>query len=96
MSTTTYPDRPGFKRAGTSEEAAAAIAPKAQNLRDRVLAALTEAPGTPEQVSERLCVPVMSLRPRFSELFAKGAIEDTGRRDRAQGGRQAIIWRVVA
>lgn len=90
-----YPSQPGYKRAGTSQAAAEGMEPKAMNLRERVLAEVKQQPGTPESVARRLGVPLMNARPRFSELSAMGLIEDSGLRDVAAGGRQAIVWRAV-
>jgi hypothetical protein len=38
--------------------------------------------------------PLMNVRPRTSELSARGLIEDSGARATASGGRLAIVWRV--
>ena len=90
-----YPIAPGFKVQETSKAAAKGMAPKAGTLRERVLAALREAPGTPEDVAARLNEPVMNVRPRISEARALGLVKDTGRRGEAFGGRRAIIWAVA-
>lgn len=90
----TYPNEPGWKARDTSREAAAGVAKIAPTLRQRVLEALRERPGTPEEIAGRLGVPVMNVRPRTSELFRLGLIEDTGHRGAAMGGRRAIRWRV--
>lgn len=89
---TRYPATPGFKRAGTSQAAAEAIAPKALSLRARVLEAVKAKPGTPEQIAKRLGEPVMNVRPRLSEAAKLGLVKDSGLRGRAMGGRQAIVW----
>ena len=90
-----YPDRPGFKVRDTSRKAAEAMTPKAKPLRDRVLAAIRAKPGTPEDIAARLREPVMNIRPRLSELSAKGFVMDSGERGPAMGGRQAIVWRAA-
>ena len=90
-----YPHTPGFKARDTSRAAAQAIAPKAPNLRERVLAAVKAEPGSPEAIARRLDVPVMNVRPRLSELSNLRLVEDSGKRDLASGGRKAIIWRAV-
>lgn len=92
---TTYPHRPGWRAEGTSREAAEGIAPKAKPLRERVLAELRQAPGSPEQLAKRLGEPVMNIRPRLSEASKLGLVRDSGKRGRAQGGRMAIIWEIV-
>lgn len=90
-----YPDSPGFKCAGTSQEAAEGIAPKAQKDRAKVLAALQQAPGSPEQIAERTGLPLMNVRPRCSELGGKGLIRKTSQRGPAMGGRKATVWEAV-
>ena len=87
-----YPDEPGWKARDTSCEAARGVSSAALTLRERVLAAIKIAAGTPEELADRLDVPVLNVRPRCSELSAKGLIHDTGARRRAMGGRNAIVW----
>ena len=89
-----YPDRPGFRARQTSREAAEAIVGAAKSIRARVFEALKASPATPEEVAETLGVPLMNTRPRFSELAARGLIEDSGIRRRAAGGKSAIVWRI--
>jgi len=89
-----YPNAPGWKARDTAQAAAEAIAPHAKSLRARVYDELKKAPGTPEQIAHRLREPLMNVRPRMSELSAKGLIEDSGARGTAMGGRKAIIWRL--
>lgn len=90
-----YPNGPGFKARDTSRAAAEAMAPQVKSLRARVFDELKKAPGTPEQIAHRLKVPLMNVRPRCSELAAKGLIVDSKVRGTAMGGRQAIIWRIA-
>ena len=90
-----YPDGPGFKARETSRAAAAAMAPQAKSLRARVFDEIKKAPGTPEQIAHRLKEPLMNVRPRCSELAAKGLILDSEARGTAMGGRRAIIWRAA-
>lgn len=89
-----YPDTAGFKARDTAKAAAAGVEPAAKSLRARVFDAIKAKPGTPEELAARLGVPVMNVRPRTSELSARGLIEDSGTRGEADGGRQAIRWRV--
>ena len=91
----TYPESPGFKARETSRAAAAAMAPQAKSLRARVFDEIKKAPGTPEQIAHRLKEPLMNVRPRCSELAAKGLILDSEARGTAMGGRRAIIWRAA-
>ena len=89
-----YPDAPGFKARETAEDAANGIAGKAGSLRARVYAELRVGPATPEDIALRLGEPVHNIRPRLSELAARGLVEDSGDRGTAMGGRQAIRWRL--
>ena len=89
----TYPAIPGWKGQGTSREAAEGIAPRAPTIRERVLASIRHRPATPEQVADRIGEPVMNVRPRCSELSAKGLIVATEIRGKAMGGRKAVVWR---
>ena len=90
-----YPDAPGWKAQSTSKAAAEGVTPKAGSLRSRCYDALKERPGTAEDLAERLGAPVMNIRPRLSECFARGLIRDSGRRGPAMGGQRAIIWETV-
>lgn len=90
-----YPDGPGFKARETSRAAAAAMAPQAKSLRARVFDEIKKAPGTPEQIAHRIKEPLMNVRPRCSELAAKGLIIDSAVRGTAMGGRRAIVWRAA-
>lgn len=90
-----YPHAPGFKGAETSRAAAIAMAPKVDGLRGLVLAAIRQKPGTPEQIAHRINEPLMNVRPRCSELKAKGLIRDSGQRAAAMGGRRAVVWEAV-
>lgn len=91
-----YPEAPGVKapHRDTSQAAADGIAPEVKSLRARVYDAIKDCPRSPEQIADHLGVPLMNVRPRTSELSAKGLIEDSGLRGIADGGRQSIIWRV--
>lgn len=90
----TYPVVAGFRREGTSSEAARSI--DAKTLRTRVMAELTKAPGTADEVAVRLRIDKLSIRPRCSELAAMGEIEDSGIRHENASGRRAVVWRVRA
>lgn len=89
-----YPDTPGHKgNRDTGRAAAAGMEPKAGTIRARVLAAIREKPGTPEEIAERIREPVMNVRPRISECSVLGLVEDSGERAKAMGGRMAIRWK---
>lgn len=89
-----YPDTPGHKgNRDTGSAAAAGMEPKVGTIRARVLAAIREKPGTPEEIAERIGEPVLNTRPRTAELSKMGLIEDSGERAKAMGGRMAIRWK---
>ena len=97
MSYETYPDLPGFKgESGTGREAAAAIAPKMgrlQRLVRELVAARGEQGLTPEEACDLAGHERVSLQPRFSELKAKGAIVDSGkRRVNLSSRKRAVVW----
>lgn len=85
----------------TSREAAFAVAEKAPTLRERVLAILAEGPAIPETIHARLVregvsTVLTSVRPRCSELMRMGLITDSGRREKGEGGCNAIVWRLTS
>lgn len=88
-----YPEHPGFKARDTSRAAADSVAEKAPNLRDQVLAAIKSRDMCADAVARQLGKSILSIRPRLSELVAKGLIEDTGRRTFNESGKRAIVWR---
>ena len=90
-----YPDKPGFKARGTSQEAAEGVAEKAATLVERTLACLQRKAMTPEEVAKELKEPVHNIRPRFSQLAKKNLIANTGERRKAMGGRWAAVWKAV-
>lgn len=92
----TYPQGAGWKRAGTSRDAAKAITPRAPTLRDRVLALLQADAYTADECAERLNVTVLACRPRLSELSRMGLIYDTGLTSKNASGVRASIWRAWA
>jgi hypothetical protein len=89
-----YPDRPGFKVPGPSEQAAAAVAGMAKTLRDQVLSTIANAPAglTADEVADKLHRSVLSVRPRVSELHRQGEIRQTGARGKNESGMSATIW----
>jgi hypothetical protein len=64
-------------------------------LRGRLLAEVRRAPGSCEELAGRLEAPLLSVRPRCSELRAQGRIADSGRRGRSARGHEVIVWRAV-
>ena len=91
-----YPQEPGFKRCGTSQEAARAIAPLAKGIRGRVLRHFQShfpAGMTVDEVSRDLKISPFTTRPRVSELHAQGLLEQTVERRANDSGHSATVWR---
>ena len=92
---TTYPEHPGAKVAGTSQDAADNMDEIAPTLRDQVLRLVFLSGGiTTDEVADRLNVSVLAVRPRFSELRTMGKIEQTGERRINASGMTANVWRI--
>ncbi len=91
-----YPNVPGSKVAGTSAAAAQDMLGRAQTLRDEVLAQLMQhGPMTADEIAARLRESNLAIRPRCSELLAKGKIKDSGQRRRNESGKSAVVWKWV-
>lgn len=89
----TYPVAPGFKRTDTSRQAAEDMKPNAATLRAKVLTALRlYGPLTADQCATALSQPILSIRPRLSELRELGKVVDTGDRRPNASGKRAIVW----
>lgn len=97
MSELIYPDAPGFKVSGPSEQAAEVMSGTASKLRAAVLAQFASYPAgaTADEVAKDLNLSVLSVRPRVSELNRNGSIKQTGSRRRNDSGMTATVWRVV-
>lgn len=88
-----YPNQPGAKVGGTSQEAATAVAGDANRTRAAALAELRKVgPMTPDEVAERLGRSVLSIRPRISELVTKGLVYATGARRKNASGHGANVY----
>ena len=91
----TYPNHPGAKVGGTSQDAADAMAEHAPTLRERCLDLIASRGDlTTDEAAELLNVSVLAVRPRFSELRTMGKIEQTGDRRTNESGMTANVWRV--
>ncbi len=93
-----YPKAPGWKAQDTSRQAAHDITAKARSIREHVLVLLDLAgPAglTSDECAERLGLSVLSVRPRFSELYATKDIEDSGFRRLSDFGKPQIVWVVT-
>lgn len=92
-----YPNTPGYRAPGTSQDAARGTAPRAGDLRARVFAELKAAgPSglTADEVAGRIGKTVLAIRPRVSELNAEDLIEPTGERRANASRMKATVWRV--
>jgi DNA-directed RNA polymerase specialized sigma24 family protein len=89
-----YPDNAGFKVPGSSEQAAKSI--DDLPLRERVKILLRDYPDglSADQAASLLNRSVLSIRPRFAQLKAKGEIEATGRYAENESGKAADIMRL--
>ena len=88
-----YPDSPGWKSRSTSRAAASAIEPRAATLRAKVLALFEGGRRlTADECADLLDESILSIRPRVTELSAKGLIEDSGARGRTASGSSCIRW----
>jgi len=98
MSELIYPDAPGFKAHGPSEDAAKAVAGTANKMRAAVLAQMAQYPGgaTADEIAKDLNLSVLSVRPRVSELKRTGKIKQTGARRKNESWMTASVWRVVS
>lgn len=91
---TQYPDTPGFKASGPSEEAARKIAETAKNLRGLVLREIASSPAgiSADAVADRLGKSVLAVRPRVSELHRAGEIRRGPERTKNVSGMNATVW----
>lgn len=95
-----YPNSPGYKTEGTSEQAAGEMKETAKTLRAKVLAAMneirqvTKTGWTADEMAKFLGYSILSIRPRFSELLKQEQIEDSGLRRSNESGKSAVVWRI--
>lgn len=89
-----YPEHPGFKVPGPSQEAAAVIQNTARTIRVEVLRTLILNVGgmTADEIAGHLQMSVLTVRPRVSELHRAGMIRKTDRRGKNQSGMSATVW----
>lgn len=96
MADQTYPNAPGYKRDGTSKEAAASVAARAKTIAREVYKSLMfEGPATADEIAIRLRMDRLSIRPRLTELQTRKLIEPTGDRRKNASGKSAMVWRII-
>jgi len=88
-----YPSSPGWKKEGTSKDAARRMKGAANNLRSQVLEVLQREELAADEVAAALGKSILSIRPRLTELFKLGLIEETGARRLNDSGAFAAVWR---
>ena len=89
-----YPDAPGYKIAGPSQEVAESMASKAAVWRQKVHALLLAEELTAHEVAARFGVPNTTTHPRISELRNQGLVADTGKRRPNLGSKKsATVWK---
>ncbi len=88
-----YPDAPGFKAHGPSEEAAIAVAATTKPLRARVLATISASPAgfTANGLAAELGKSILSVHPRVAELHRQGEVKPTTTRGTNASGMTASI-----
>jgi hypothetical protein len=91
-----YPSTPGHRGGGTSAAAAESMERAAPVLRQRCLDRLRLGPATADEIAAWLDQSVLSIRPRITELFQMGEIEDTGERRPNASQRRAKVWQVAS
>ncbi len=89
---TRYPTVPGYKRSGTSQDAATDMESEAGTLRRLSLEILKRGAATADEVADALGRSILSIRPRISELVRKGLVTETGQRRTNRSGKSAMVW----
>lgn len=89
-----YPVSPGYRPTDTSMAAAQSIDSK--TLQRLVVAELSKAPGTADEIAGRLGRNILSIRPRLTELKLEGKVVDTGMRRPNASGRSAAVFKLAA
>jgi hypothetical protein len=89
-----YPNSPGFKAPGPSQQAARAMSGTAKTLRARVLECFRNSPAglTADEAAAQLGETVLAIRPRVTELHRLGEIRATAMRRPNSSGMMATVW----
>jgi predicted ArsR family transcriptional regulator len=91
-----YPSHPGWKAAGTSQEAAHAVAGHAKTVRTRAAEYFMQnhpKAFSADDIARALNESVLTVRPRVSELHRSGVIEPAQGRVKNASGMSAHLWR---
>lgn len=88
-----YPSSPGWKKEGTSKDAARRMKKISISLREQVLEVLQREEMTADEAAAAIGKSILSIRPRLAELFKLGLIEETGARRLNDSGAFATVWR---
>jgi DNA-directed RNA polymerase specialized sigma24 family protein len=87
---------PAQQSSDTSVAAAEAMTPGIVHLRRRVaeaFVAVGEAGATADEIAASLNLSVLAVRPRATELYQAGLLEDTGVRRQNESGMSARVLR---
>lgn len=87
-----YPESSGSQNTDTSREAARSMDSDASTLRGQCLTALGSHDQTADEIAESVGESILAIRPRVTELKAKGKVFDSGKRRPNLSGRSAIVW----
>ena len=91
----TYPDIPGHNSIRTSIDAAESVTKKALAIRQRIYSLMKDGHEvTSEEASVKLGLSHDNCWKRFSELRAKGMVEDSGKTRKNKSGKDAIVWKI--
>lgn len=86
-----YPRSPGFKKRGTSRDAALRIG-NCSEAHEEILDLLKQKPMTADEVAAALGRTVLYVRPRISEMVRMGLICESGVRRKNASGLSAAEW----
>ena len=92
-----YPETPGWRRTDTSREAAAAIAPNAEILRERIYQAIKAAGDrgmTADEAAAAIRSTPLASRPRITELRTMEKVKPSliNKRRPSSTGKSSIVW----
>lgn len=90
-----YPNSPGYKAPGTSQEAAEKVSSSTGNARGQILKLLWHSPAlSADEIALEMGWTVLYCRPRVAELNKLKAIKKVGRRRNASG-LNAWTWTIA-